>query len=75
MTSFPALAAVCIRADCQLCVDLWWEGRWPTDVADRIDASLPTFLTEEIQKRQVAAIAEADKCVSWLLRARMVHMG
>ncbi|KAI0762275.1 FAD/NAD(P)-binding domain-containing protein [Fomes fomentarius] len=40
---------------------LWWEGRGPTDVADRIDASLPTFLTEEIQKRQVAAIAEADK--------------
>ena len=43
--------------------DLWWEGAWPTDVADRIDASLPTFVTEEISKRTTAEIAEADKCV------------
>ncbi|TBU34305.1 FAD/NAD(P)-binding domain-containing protein [Dichomitus squalens] len=41
--------------------NLWWEGQWPTDVADRIEASLPTWLTEEIAKRQTAAIAEADK--------------
>ena len=48
----------------RLHADLWWEGAWPTDVADRIDASLPTFLTEEISKRHTAAIAEGDKYVA-----------
>ncbi|KAI0757757.1 FAD/NAD(P)-binding domain-containing protein [Daedaleopsis nitida] len=41
---------------------LWWENSpWTTDVADRVDASMPTFVTEEISKRSTAAIAEADK--------------
>ncbi|EJF58505.1 FAD/NAD(P)-binding domain-containing protein [Dichomitus squalens LYAD-421 SS1] len=40
---------------------LWWEGKWPADVADRIDASMPTWITEEISKRHTAATAEADK--------------
>ncbi|TFK84341.1 FAD/NAD(P)-binding domain-containing protein [Polyporus arcularius HHB13444] len=40
---------------------VWWEGKWPVDVADRVDASLPTFVTEEISKRITLDIAEADK--------------
>ena len=43
--------------------DLWWEGRGPTDIADRVDASMPTFITEELSKRITTAIADADKCV------------
>ena len=58
-----ALSFLC-HAHPSLRVDLWWEGGWPTDVADRIDASLPTFLTEEISKRHTAAIAEGDKYVA-----------
>ncbi|TFK84340.1 FAD/NAD(P)-binding domain-containing protein [Polyporus arcularius HHB13444] len=40
---------------------LWWEGTVPTEIADRIDASMPTLLTEELDKRRVAETAEADK--------------
>ncbi|KAI0364911.1 FAD/NAD-P-binding domain-containing protein [Pilatotrama ljubarskyi] len=40
---------------------LWWEGKYPADVADRVDASLPTWITEEIAKRATKEIAEADK--------------
>ena len=43
--------------------DLWWEGGLPTDVADRVDASMPNWITEELAKRHTARIAEVDKCV------------
>ena len=42
-------------------VDLWWEGGLPTDVADRVDASMPNWITEELAKRHTARIAEVDK--------------
>ncbi|KAH9920544.1 FAD/NAD(P)-binding domain-containing protein [Epithele typhae] len=40
---------------------IWWEGRGPTDEADRIDASLPTLLSEEYSKRLNLEIAAKDK--------------
>ena len=43
--------------------DLWWEGGLPTDVADRVDASMPNWITEELAKRHTARIAEVDKYV------------
>ena len=36
------------------------------DVADRVDASLPVFISEEISKRRVVEIAEKDKYASLL---------
>ncbi|KAI0668759.1 FAD/NAD-P-binding domain-containing protein [Trametes maxima] len=40
---------------------LWWEGALAPDVADRVDASLPIWINEQIAKRTTVAIAEADK--------------
>ncbi|KAI8969673.1 FAD/NAD-P-binding domain-containing protein [Trametes punicea] len=40
---------------------LWWEGAYPADVADRVDASLPIWINEQISKRTTHEIAEADK--------------
>ena len=49
--------------------DLWWEGGLPTDVADRVDASMPNWITEELAKRHTARIAEVDKCVLSFFRS------
>ncbi|CDO69820.1 hypothetical protein BN946_scf184803.g18 [Trametes cinnabarina] len=42
---------------------LWWEGVYPPDVADRVDASLPIWINEQISKRTTHQIAEADKAI------------
>ncbi|KAI0770913.1 FAD/NAD-P-binding domain-containing protein [Trametes elegans] len=42
-------------------LDVWWENKWPTDVADRVDASMPTFLNEAVAKRTTQEIADADR--------------
>ncbi|EIW65341.1 FAD/NAD-P-binding domain-containing protein [Trametes versicolor FP-101664 SS1] len=39
---------------------LWWEGALPPDEADRVDASLPIWVNEQIGKRTTQEIAEAD---------------
>ena len=44
-------------------LDVWWENKWPTDVADRVDASMPTFLNEAVAKRTTQEIADADRYV------------
>lgn len=38
----------------------WWGGNNP-DLADRIDASMPVYINEEISKRTTQEIAEADR--------------
>ncbi|KAI0638753.1 FAD/NAD-P-binding domain-containing protein [Trametes polyzona] len=38
----------------------WWGGNDP-DLSDRIDASMPIYINEEISKRTTQEIAEADK--------------
>lgn len=43
--------------------DLWWEGAYGPDEADRVDASLPIWLNEQLHKRITLEIAEADKYV------------
>ncbi|KAI0653806.1 FAD/NAD-P-binding domain-containing protein [Cubamyces menziesii] len=40
---------------------LWWEGAYGPDEADRVDASLPIWLNEQLHKRITVEIAEADK--------------
>lgn len=41
--------------------DIYWEGAPPTDVADRIHVSMPTFVTKLMHQRVTADSAEADK--------------
>lgn len=38
----------------------WWGGSNP-DLGDRIDASMPIYINEEISKRTTQEIADADK--------------
>lgn len=38
----------------------WWGSSNP-DLADRIDASMPVYINEEISKRTTQEIADADK--------------
>lgn len=52
--------------------DLWWEGVYPPDVADRVDASLPIWINEQISKRTTHEIAEADKFVSLIVGDKRV---
>ncbi|KAF7798202.1 hypothetical protein EIP86_009419 [Pleurotus ostreatoroseus] len=40
---------------------LFWEGGPPTEEADRLSASLPTFFTKEISQRVAAMVHEADR--------------
>lgn len=44
-------------------LDTFWEGAYPTDVADRVHTALPTFMLKELHTRITADIAVADKCV------------
>ncbi|KAI0770914.1 FAD/NAD-P-binding domain-containing protein [Trametes elegans] len=41
--------------------DVWWQDAYPADVADRVDASMPIWVNEQIGKRTTLEIAEADK--------------
>ncbi|KAG1751335.1 uncharacterized protein EDB91DRAFT_1297935 [Suillus paluster] len=49
---------------------MFWEGGPPTDIADRVGASYPNFLTKLLHQRLTKVIAKADKEILDGLRKR-----